>query len=344
MNKIDWEILANHLTGQAAEEEQKKLAEWLAESAENRDFFERLKKLWLAEHKASPRLDTEKALRLVISRIQQPSAPRQPATPRIPSSFIRRPMSEFMTRPYLFRAAAVLAVAIGGFTLFAILTSKPDPETSSVTFASVQTLQLPDGTRITFDVGSSFKYPKSFDGADTREVSLDGEAYFEVARDDRLPFTIHANGGSIKVLGTSFAVRAWGSDEHIVVAVKEGRVSFQPETNDDTSKIVYLTENMMSKLSRTEKTPTPAERIDFSTYLSWMKREIYFQNTPVPEVLRQLERWYDVNIQTADSSMLRGNITVFIGNKPLIENLNLLSLILNMKIEQRGDTVRFVPR
>jgi ferric-dicitrate binding protein FerR (iron transport regulator) len=341
MNKIDWEILANHLTGQAADEEQKKLAEWLAGSAENRDFYERLKKVWLAEHKAPPRLDTEKALRLVMSRIQQPSLARQRATPRIRSSFIRRPISEFMTRPYFLRAAAALAVAIGVFT---ILTSKRDLETSSVTFATVQTLQLPDGTRITFDVGSSFKYPKSFDGADTREVFFDGEAYFEVTRDDELPFTIHANGGSIKVLGTSFAVRAWRSDEHIVVAVKEGRVSFQPEANDDTSKIVYLTQNTMSKLSRTEKTPTPAERIDFSTYVSWMKKEIYFQNTPVPEVLRQLERWYNVSIQTADSSMAHGNITVFIGNKPLNENLNLLSLILNMKFEQRSDTVRFVPR
>jgi transmembrane sensor len=249
-----------------------------------------------------------------------------------------------MASPLFFRAAAVLFIAIGAFLVFTILTSKRNLDTSTTTFASVQTLQLTDGTKITFDVGSSFKYPKSFEGVSAREVYLDGEAYFEVARNERLPFIIHANGGAIKVLGTSFAVRAWRSDEHVVVAVKEGRVSFQPEINGDTSNVVYLTANTMSSLLRTEKTPTPAERIDFSTYVSWMKKEIYFQNTPVPEVLHQLERWYHVSIQTADSSMLLGNITVFIGNKPLAENLHLLSVIMNMKAEQRGDTVRFVPR
>jgi ferric-dicitrate binding protein FerR (iron transport regulator) len=101
---------------------------------------------------------------------------------------------------------------------------------------------------------------------------------------------------------------------------------------------------MMSKLSRTGTSPTPAEKIDFSAYLSWMKREIYFQNTPVPEVLRQLERWYNVTIQAADSPMLHENITMFVGNKPLSENLALLSVIVNARFEQRGDTVRFVPR
>jgi len=100
----------------------------------------------------------------------------------------------------------------------------------------------------------------------------------------------------------------------------------------------------MSRLSRTGKIPTPAQIIDFSAYLSWMKREIYFQNTPVPEVLRQLERWYNVTILVSDSSLLHENITMFVGNKPLSENLDLLSVIVNARVEQRADTVRFVPR
>lgn len=344
MNKIDWEILANHLSGQATKEEEEKLAEWLAESGENRVFVERLEKMWVTEQKALPGLDTEKALRLVLARIQQPSAARQHVDSRIPASYTKRQISELLTRPLFLRAAAVLAVAIGAFAIYTVLNSKRDVETSTVTFATMQTLQLSDGTRITFDIGSSFKYPRSFEGAKLREVSLDGEAYFEVARNDRLPFTIHSNGGAIRVLGTAFAVRSWKSDENVIVAVKGGRVSFQHDANDDTSKIVYLTENMMSRLSRTGTSPTPAEKIDFSTYLSWMKREIYFQNTPVPEVLRQLERWYNVTIQVTDSAMQHQNITMFVGNKPLNENLDLLSVIVNARVEQRGDTVRVVPR
>lgn len=344
MSYIDWEILANHLTGQVTGNEEKKLSEWLAESSENREFFDRLKKLWLAEQKVLDRPDTEKALKLVLSRIEQPSAARQHLTPRIPATFAKRSITEFLTRPMYFRAAALLAVAIGAFALYAILSTKGDVGTSTVTFTRVQTLQLPDGTRITFDVGSSFTFPRSFEGADAREVTLDGEAYFEVTHDDRHPFTVHANRGTITVLGTSFAIRSWKKDENVVVAVKEGRVSFQPEANNATGKIVYLTQNMMSRLSMMGGSPTPAEAIDFSAYLSWMKREIYFRSTPVPVVLRQLERWYNVTILAADSSMLHENITVFIANKPLIENLNLLSVLVNASVELRGDTVRFVPR
>ena len=344
MNKIEWEIVANHLTGQATEEENKKLTDWLGESAENREFFERLSKMWQAESRAFPRPDTEGALRLVMSRIQGASTAHRLVTNRVPASSFRKPLRQFLAQPSFFRAAAVLAIAIGAFAVFTILRSNREVETTTITFAGVQTLQLPDGTRITFDIGSTFTYPKSFDGADAREVSLDGEAFFEVTRNEKLPFTVHANGGTVKVLGTSFAVRSWKSDENIIVAVKNGRVSFGPEMNNDTSKVVYLTENTMSKLSRRTAIPTPAENIDFSKSLSWMKREIYFQNTPVPEVLRQLERWYHVSIQAADSSMLHENITVFIGNKPLSENLDLLAVILGMKVVERADSVRFVPR
>lgn len=344
MKNIDWGILANHLAGRATGEEKKILADWLAERPENRDFLNRIEKMWLTEVRPSSRVDTEKALRLVMSRIQQSSPATVPADRRISSPVFRRPVLEFMARPMVLRAAAVVAVAIGIVTLVTLFSPKRDSGISSVTFSSLQTLELTDGTRITFDVGSSFKYPNSFEGATEREVFLDGEAYFEVARDDEHPFTIHANGATIAVLGTSFAVRAWRSDEHVVVAVKEGRVSLQPEINDDTSKIVYLTQNMMSKLSRTNDSPTPPEAIDFSSYLSWMKKELYFQNTPASEVFRQVERWYNVRIHTADTSILHENITVFIRNKPLIENLEVLSIIMNMKTEQTGDTVRFVPR
>jgi ferric-dicitrate binding protein FerR (iron transport regulator) len=344
MNKIDWEILANHLTGQATAEEEEKLAEWLGKSAENQEFLERMSKIWRAESKAFQRLDTEGALRLVMSRIQRSSTVHRGVTDRVPTSPHQNPIQQFLTQPMFFRAAAVLVIAIGAFAVFSILRPNREIETSTITFAGVQTLQLPDGTRITFDSGSTFTYPKSFDGAEAREVSLDGEAFFEVTRNEKLPFTVHANGGTIKVLGTSFAVRSWKSDENIVVAVKEGRVSFQPDLNEDTSRIVYLTENMMSKLSRRTAVPTPAENTDFSKSLSWMRREIYFQNTPVPDVLRQLERWYHVSIQAADSAMLHENVTVFIGNKPLAENLDLLAVILDMRVIQRGDSARFVRR
>jgi len=342
MKKIDWDILVRHLTGTSTEKEERELSGWISEKEENRVFYQRVKNLWISGPRASRQPDTEKALSLVMSRIRQSgTAGEARIIPLPPYGRINRAIS-FASTTYVLRAAAAIVVAVGALYLFTILTSNREPERTSVTFSSMQSLRLPDGTKVTFDVGSSFTYPKEFGSTEEREVFLKGEAFFEVARDEKRPFVIHADGGKIEVLGTKFNVRAWETDHHVVVAVQEGKVSFQSENNRDVKNVVFLAENTMSKLIR-GASPTPPERIDITSILSWMKKEIYFQNAPVPEVLHQLERWYGVSIESADTTLLKSNITVFIENKPLRENLNLISVTMNVRYEQEGNTVRFLP-
>jgi transmembrane sensor len=342
MKKVNWEILVNHLTGVSSEFEEKELAEWISRTEENRKLYDRVKRMWATEREAFPEPDTEKALSLVLSRIRQPSTARQARLIR----FAQYPKVElalrFITRPYILRAAAAIVAAVGALYLLTILTSNREGETTSVTFNSMQTIELSDGTRATFDVGSSFAYASSFGSARAREVYLDGEAYFEVAKNDRSPFIVHAGMGRIEVLGTKFNVRAWEGNKQVVVAVQEGTVSFRTEGNNDTSRVVYLSRNKASTLIEGQS-PTLPQDVDISKYLSWMKREIYFHNTPVPEVLHQLERWYNVKIETADSSMLKSYITVFIENKPIADNLTLISVVMHVRFVQKGDTIRFVP-
>lgn len=343
MKKIDWEILVNHLTGVSSEIEEEKLATWLSEAEENRAFYERIKNMWSAERKVLTKPDTEKALNLVLSRIRQSSLAAEATVIRFSASPERKWAFRFVTRPYILRAAAAIVAVVGGIYLLTVLTSRREAHKVSVTFNRMQTIELSDGTRITADIGSSFEYPKSFARAPVREVALDGEAYFDVTKNDKLPFIVRAGTARIEVLGTKFDVRAWKGDSRIVVAVQEGTVSFQTDGNDDTSKVVYVRENEASRLVDGEL-PTTPEEVDISRYLLWMKREIYFQNTPVPEVLNQLERWYNVKIETPDSSMLKNNITVFIENKRLVENLNLISVVIHASYVQQGDTIRFLPR
>jgi transmembrane sensor len=342
MKTPDWDILINHLTGISSDVEERAISAWISENEENRAFYQRVKNLWASEPRGSRRPDTERALRLVLTRIQQSGAAREATITPLPPLRRFNPAVGFASRAYLLRAAAVLVVAVGAFYVFMLLTSRLEPERTSVTFSSMQSLRLPDGTKATFDVGSSFTYPQSFGGADGREVFLKGEAYFEVARDEKHPFVIHADGGRIEVLGTKFNVRAWGTDRHIVVAVQEGKVSFQSEDNQDVKNVVFLTENSISKLVR-GASPTSPEPIDVSGILSWMKKEIYFRDVPVPEVLHQLERWYGVTIESTDSTFLHSNITAFIENKPLTDNLNLISVTMNVRHEQQGNIVRFLP-
>jgi transmembrane sensor len=342
MKKIDWEILVNHLTGVSTDIEERELAKWISRTEENRRLYERLTKMWSTEQRALPQHDTEKALSLVLSRIRQPSTAAQARIIRFAKYPTRELALRFITRPYILRVAAVIVAVVGTVYLLTILTSVRESERTSVTFNSMQTIELPDGTRATFDAGSVFAYDKTFARTQARNIFLNGEAYFDVAKNDRSPFIIHAGIGRIEVLGTRFNVRAWGGNNQVVVAVQEGTVSFQTEANDDTSRVVYLSKNKVSTLIGGES-PTPPQDVDFPRYLSWMKRELYFRNTPVREVLDQLERWYSVSIETVDSSMLKSNITVFIENKPIADNLTVISTMLNVQYVQKGDTIRFVP-
>ena len=342
MDKINWEILVDHLNGVASESEEKLLAEWIAEDEEHCAIYDRLKKIWLAGGVPPRRPDTEKALAKVLATIRTPEGER--ATSVLPRSSApkRSIVLPFIRNAYVLRAAAAVVTLVGALYLYTLITSKSSVDQTSITFSNMQSLRLPDGTKITFDGGSSFSYPKNFQDEGTREVYLRGEAYFEVARNEKHPFVVHANRGKIKVLGTKFNIRAWGSYQPVVVAVQEGKVAFQSESNGNEKDIVVLVEHTMSKLLK-GASPSPPEFADISRYLSWMKREAYFQDTPVPEVLSQLERWYHVTIQSTDSAFLKSNITVFIENKPLTENLRLISVTMNVRFEQEGEIVRFLP-
>jgi transmembrane sensor len=342
MKNIDWDILVHHLAGTSTKIEESRLAAWMSEKDENRIFVQRLEKVWAMETASAHHPDTEQALNRVLTRIHH-AAPTEDAVARMepaPRNIVH--IFTSMSRSYVFRIAAAIVLVVGAFALYRIATTTQDSSQTAVKFGSMQSLELPDGTKVTCDVGSTFAYPKSFGSGGHREVFLKGEAYFDVARDEHRPFVVHADGGKIEVLGTKFNVRAWETDRHIVVAVKEGKVSFQAENNTDSKNIVFLSENNMSTLAR-GASPLPPEMVDLSAIASWMKKEIYFRNTPVPEVLHQLERWYGVTIGSADSVFLRSNITVFIENKPLTENLRLISATMNVRYEQHGDSVQFHP-
>ena len=171
MNKIDWDILLDHLSGVASESEEKLLAEWIAASDENRAIYDRLEKLWHAGDVPSQRPDTEKALARVLATIRRPVGER--ASLIRPPSSVHKPgvILPFIRKAHIVRAAAAVVAIVGALYLYHMITSSSGGDQTSITFSSMQSLRLPDGTKITFDVGSSFAYPKNFQSEKRREVT-----------------------------------------------------------------------------------------------------------------------------------------------------------------------------
>ena len=158
---------------------------------------------------------------------------------------------------YLVKVAASLLILVGlGSAVY--LESKTQPEqelaqsiiTKTTEWGQRSDIVLSDGTQITLNAGSSIEFPESFEGAPVREVTLNGEAFFEVAKNPNKPFLIKTEGVTTKVLGTSFNVNSYAFNDHISVTVKTGKVQVQSTSKNGQVNTVYLLPNEKAEYSR----------------------------------------------------------------------------------------------
>lgn len=165
--------------------------------------------------------------------------------------------------------------------------------------------RLPDGTRVWLNAASSLRYPTVFTG-DQRQVEVSGEAYFEVERNVKMPFRVNVNGqAQIKVLGTSFNVNAYENEARINTTLIEGSVKVMPAGVYEQQASVVLkpgqqaqlpagnTDQPAIKQARQGITVVPA---NIDNVMAWKNGLFNFQGRKLEEVMRQLERWYDIEV------------------------------------------------
>jgi len=237
-------------------------------------------------------------------------------------------------------AAVLLIVIISSWILIQNTNSfQIQMEEIIVKNSEIKDLILADGSKISLDAGSSFRYPAKFENG-KREVFLNGEGYFEVESNPENPFIIHANDAVITVLGTKFNVRSWLENKNTIVAVRDGRVSLKPEYMKNSTANVIISSSQMSELRANENPDSPIE-VDLNNHISWMNREIYMKNIPLRDVLNQLERWYDVKISVSEETYESNLVTIFIQNKPIEDILNVIALMNNFEYEISGNEITF---
>ena len=216
----------------------------------------------------------------------------------------------------------------------------PEWVTLAVESGTHNALTLSDGTRIRLDSGSTLQYPETFSG-DNRTVSLNGEGYFEVAYHAEKPFVIYANQAVVKVLGTQFNVRAWRSEQRIIVAVAEGKVSLGPEGRGQEA-----VEIVMGQTSTLPENGPPSEprSVDIEKHLGWMHHEAFFDSAPLHEILYQLERWYNVRFVLEDTSIAAEQLTLHIQAQSLDDVLELIAALTDLDYQRIDGSVRLKPR
>lgn len=176
---------------------------------------------------------------------------------------------------------------------------------------------LPDGSKIWLNAMTTITYPVQF-ASGSREVLIEGEAYFEVKHAENWPFIVQANDQMVEVLGTHFNISAYDDDEETKTSLVEGsvRVSLPNSLNTSDINTTVLTPGHQSVIAKNGKS-IKVEEVDTEEVVSWRNNLFVFSNEPIRDVMRKVSRWYDVQI-VVDDAVGRERIG---GTIPRFENI-----------------------
>lgn len=197
----------------------------------------------------------------------------------------------------------------------------------SALFGEKKILIFQDGTKIHLNAGAIVKYPENWN-LRKREVSLEGEAYFEVNKNRKRPFTVYIYDTSVKVTGTTFNIKAYPDDSTIDIVLMEGAVTFEVSdekyTLKPSEKLTYVKTDRSVKITRMEH-PDNASM--------WTRNVLFFKDNTLQEVVEMLGRWYDIKFTITDNQLLSRTFTFKTHQMPLRALLDEMEYISDLKFD-----------
>jgi len=262
-----------------------------------------------------------------------------------------------ITTRWWMAAAAMLLLGVAGVMLFPrnkhgmIIASTPAQEKEITTRYGTRSFQeLPDGSKLWLNAGSKVKYADGFTNG-RREVTLTGEAFFDVKHDPEHPFIIHTGRLDVKVLGTSFNIKAYPGDSTMETTLIKGKVEIDfkgdPRSNvvlQPNEKIVIPTKKVAlvpgasGVAERRQVTPDPTYRTLIET--SWVEDKLVFRNESFSDVTMRLERWYNIHFSFENQRFMQDKLTGYFKDQPIKNVMDALQISLGFHYRIDADTIR----
>ena len=292
-NKHIDELIANYLTEGLDKNALDELKTWIAASAENQQYFIRQREIWFSavSREAASVYDKDKAFENFRNRVESQKE-------------IQSTSRRGFSLSALWRYAAVVAIiiAVGCISYWQGEVNVKD------TFADISVeaplgsktkLYLPDGTLVWLNAGSRMTYSQGF-GVDNRKVELEGEGYFEVKRNEKIPFFVKTKDLQLQVLGTKFNFRDYPEDHEVVVSLLEGKVGLNNLLREE--KEAVLSPDEWAVLNKANGLLT-VESVTASNASQWTDGYLFFDEELLPDIAKELERSYNVKIHIANDSL-----------------------------------------
>jgi transmembrane sensor len=314
------DLLVKYLLGEASPAERRQVEAWIAEERTNQRYFEHFKLIWdksreLAAHSTA---DEDMAWQRFQQRMNSGRSPR---------GMIR----SFPQRSGWWRVAAILiaTAAIVSMIYYFTNNAAEAPVTVAATNAS-QVDTLPDGSVITLNRHSSLSYPGKF-SKDTRIVELQGEAFFSVTPDKDKPFIVHVNGITVKVVGTSFNIKATGDKTEIIVETGLVQVINKRQTITVTPREKLVVAHPDSTLVK--------EKVTDQLYSYYRNKEFVCDHTPLWKLVQVLNEAYDAHIVIGANEIRNLPLTTTFNDESLDNILDIISKTLDITVTRDNSRI-----
>ncbi|HVU55558.1 MAG TPA: FecR domain-containing protein [Puia sp.] len=356
-----WELLARVKSGEATPEEQLELSQHLSASPEDIDLVKQLDAYWELPMPAASAPSTNE-ITTAWDSVRSKIISQQPPV-ELPARGIR-------VRRMIRYASAIAAVLIttAGICLWNVLKMPPPPSALQKNIVSTKNgsrskIELPDGTQVWLNVGSRINYDENY-GKENRELTLTGEAYFDVAHNANTPFILHTGKMDVKVLGTVFNVKAYPGDVTTEAALIKGsiEVTFPGRPHDKlilkphdkisiVNKEVTAVDTPVTRHTYAGNKTIPAIMVSSVQYepdssaiieTAWaVNNRLIFRSKTFEELARDIERWFNVTVRVEDSSILSKKFTGTFSNESISDALYALSLSypFHYRVDRNTNTV-----
>ena len=357
-----WELLVRQFNQEISEEELEELQLLLREQQETGPYPDLLAEMQTLVFKPSPGDKSRKknSLSVIQKAIREQNEPEKPGQVSI-DELPEADAGKKGIRRWLFIAAACIILLGTGYFLLrknkGLSEETRQFETIVTRTGSKTLINLPDSSTVLLNSASRFGYNKTF-GIDGREMELAGEAYFDIHKNAEAPLVIHAGNVIIRVLGTTFNVRANPEDNFVEATLIKGSIEVSLRTDPErrillrpNEKIVIrrseglqgdkiidsLHKNKNEVIAVTKVEPDPSD----SSYIEtvWTKDKMIFHKELFTSLARKMERWYNVRIVLSDAGLNDMEFTGSLEKESLQEALNALQHLARFNYRIEGKTV-----
>lgn len=334
------DLLTKYFSGEANAEEMQMLSDWIKLNAENQKVFEEFQQTWM--NIEASRIENETNIDEEWLKIKPfiTNTSNEKKTADIPVFPLHSDKSK--TRTFLYRtiriAAVFLMLAVSSYIVYYFL--KNDEHKACHLTAKVETLEgkLPDGTSVTLNAGSVLEYPEKFDD-DKRNVTLNGEAYFNVTHYATRPFIIAAEELRVEVLGTSFYVNTNATNGNVEVILTSGKVALYHK--DKPNERTILEPGEKAEYSKSDMKISKSKN-DEENYMAFKTKKLIFSDTRLDEIVLTLNKVYHSNIKLKDTNIADCTVSTTFDNQSLTSVLNVLKATLDLKENKSGSSIELL--